>query len=215
MRTPSALLVIDMERGFLDESSPLRIRGAAATLPACGRAIQHARAAGIPVFFVIRAYRSNGSDMEAARYAAWNAGGRPLAPGSSGPGSVETPPEVTPTTGDYLIWKPRFSAFFQTELDLILRRLGVRTIYLTGTTTPNCIRTTCYDGLSLDYNVGIITDCTSSNDEEIQRSNLRDMENIGAHLLTCDQFAAGQEAPDRAGEVQTLVLKDDTPPESL
>ena len=211
----SALLVIDMERGFLDETSALCIRGASDTLPACGRAIEYARQAGIPVFFVLRAYRSNGSDMEATRYAAWDGGGRLLAPGSSGPGSVETPPEVTPRPGDYVIWKPRFSAFFQTELDLILRRLGIRTLYLTGTTTPNCIRTTCYDALSLDYNVGVITDCTSSNDEEIQRSNLRDMQNIGAVLLDCGQFVSGQGVPDRVSEVQRLVLADPTPPEPV
>ncbi len=213
MRQPSALLVIDLERGFLDQSSPLCIRQAAATLSACGRAIAYARGAGIPVFFVTRAYRANGSDVELTRYRGWRDGGAPLAPGSTGPGSVETPPEVTPRPGDYTIVKPRFSAFFQTELDLILRRLGVHTLYLAGTTTPNCIRTTCYDGISLDYNVAVLTDCCSSNTDDIQQSNLRDMANIGAFLLTSDDFLAGQEPPDLARQVQSLVLADPTPPE--
>ena len=213
MRQPSALLVIDLERGFLDQSSPLCIRQAAATLPACGRAIAYARGADIQVFFVTRAYRANGSDVELTRYRGWRDGGAPLAPGSTGPGSVETPPEVTPRPGDYTIVKPRFSAFFQTELDLILRRLGVHTLYLAGTTTPNCIRTTCYDGISLDYNVAVLTDCCSSNTDDIQQSNLRDMANIGAFLLTSDDFLAGQEPPDLARQVQSLVLADPTPPE--
>ena len=126
---------------------------------------------------------------------------------------METPPEVTPRPGDYTIVKPRFSAFFQTELDLILRRLGVHTLYLAGTTTPNCIRTTCYDGISLDYNVAVLTDCCSSNTDDIQQSNLRDMANIGAFLLTSDDFLAGQEPPDLARQVQSLVLADPTPPE--
>ena len=202
----AALLVIDLERGFIDESSPLCIRGAAATLPACGQAIAYAREAGVPVFFIHRAYRANGSDVEACRYPGWQAGGKPLAPGSTGPGSVETPPEVTPQEGDYVVLKPRFSAFFQTELDLILRRLGVRTLYLTGTTTPNCIRTTCYDGLSLDYNVGILTDCCSSNSEEIQQANLVDMANIGATLMTCAEFCDGKQATDWTGRVQAELL---------
>ncbi len=202
----AALLVIDLERGFIDESSPLCIRGAAATLPACGQAIAYAREAGVPVFFIHRAYRANGSDVEACRYPGWQAGGKPLAPGSTGPGSVETPPEVTPQEGDYVVLKPRFSAFFQTELDLILRRLGVRTLYLTGTTTPNCIRTTCYDGLSLDYNVGILTDCCSSNSEEIQQANMVDMANIGATLMTCAEFCDGKQATDWTGRVQAELL---------
>lgn len=213
MTTPSALLVIDLERGFLDTGSPLCIRQATATLPACGRAIACARDRGIPVFFVTRTYRANGSDVEATRYQSWRAGGRPLTPGSTGSGSIETPAQVTPQLGDYTIVKPRFSAFFQTELDLILRRLGVRTLYLAGTTTPNCIRTTCYDGLSLDYNVAVLTDCCSSNDEEIQRANLRDMANVGAMLLTSDDFLAGKALPDLTRQVQTQVLSDSTPPE--
>ena len=202
----AALLVIDLERGFIDESSPLCIRGAAATLPACGQAIAYAREAGVPVFFIHRAYRANGSDVEACRYPGWQAGGKPLAPGSTGPGSVETPPEVTPQEGDYVVQKPRFSAFFHTELDLILRRLGVRTLYLIGTTTPNCIRTTCYDGLSLDYNVGILTDCCSSNSEEIQQANMVDMANIGATLMTCAEFCDGKQATDWTGLVQAELL---------
>ena len=213
MRQPSALLVIDLERGFLDPTSPLCIRQAAATLPACGQVIAHARKVGIPVFFVTRTYRANGSDVENSRYQGWRDGGKPLAPGSTGPGSIETPPEVTPQPGDYTIRKPRFSAFFQTELDLILRRLGVHTLYLAGTTTPNCIRTTCYDGISLDYNVAVLTDCCSSNDEDIQRSNLRDMANIGAYLLTSEAFLSGMEPPDLAAQVQQQVLADPTLPE--
>ena len=202
----AALLVIDLERGFIDESSPLCIRDAAATLPACGQAITYAREEGMPVFFIHRAYRADGSDVEACRYSGWQAGGKPLTPGSTGSGSVETPPEVTPQEGDYVVQKPRFSAFFHTELDLILRRLGVRTLYLIGTTTPNCIRTTCYDGLSLDYNVGILTDCGSSNREDIQQANLVDMANIGATLMTCAQFCDGKQATDWTGLVQAELL---------
>ena len=50
---------------------------------------------------------------------------------------------LAPQPGDRVIVKPRFSAFFATQLDLVLRRLGVGTVVLIGTTTPNCIRTRC------------------------------------------------------------------------
>ena len=86
------------------------------------------------------------------------------------------------------IIKQRFSAFFQTELDMILRRLGIKTIYLTGTTTPNCIRSTCYDGISLDYNIVVIEDCCSSNSLEIQKANINDMKNIGAKIISSSDF---------------------------
>lgn len=185
-----ALLMIDMQNGFLNPESPLCIRGARATVPACAAAIAACRAAGVPVVFVNRAYRADGSDVEHTRRAVWAAGGRPLTPGSTGPLSVENPPEFGRRDTDYQIVKPRYSAFFQTPLDLLLRRLGVTGVLLAGTTTPNCIRTTCYDAISLDYQVVVLSDCCSSNTEEIQRANLLDMANVGADIRTSGELPA-------------------------
>ena len=210
----TALVVIDMENAFLDPTSPLCIKQALATVPACGSVIEKARERQIPVFFVNRIYRKNGSDVEFTRYQSWYDGDRYLAPGSTGPLSIDVPAEFKPMAGDYTIVKPRFSAFFQTELDLILRRLGVRTVILTGTTTPNCIRTSCYDGLSLDYNILIVEDCCSSNTEEIQRVNMEDMARVGAVITSSREFLADDFAlADYAAEIQKRVQKDETAPE--
>ena len=89
---------------------------------------------------------------------------------------------------DFHLLKPRYSAFFDTGLDLILRRKGIRHVILIGTTTPNCIRTTCYDAICLDYDVTVLSDCTSSATEEIQQSNLRDMANVGAKICSVTEF---------------------------
>ena len=183
-----ALLVIDMQNGFLNPESPLCIRGARATVPACARLIAGCRSADIPVVFINRSYRADGSDVENTRYAVWAQGGKPLTPGSTGPISVENPPEFDRQEKDYEIIKPRYSAFFHTELDLLLRRLGVDTVLLSGTTTPNCVRSTCYDAISLDYHVVVLSDCCSSNTEEIQRANLLDMANVGAEIRESEDF---------------------------
>ena len=210
----TALVVIDMENAFIDPESPLCIRNALATVPACGRVIRKARERKIPVFFVNRIYRRNGSDVEFTRYQSWYDGDRYLAPGSTGPLSIDVPAEFKPQAGDYTIVKPRFSAFFQTELDLILRRLGVTTVILTGTTTPNCIRTTCYDGISMDYNILIIEDCCSSNTEEIQRVNMEDMARVGAVITSAEEFLQEEFVIyDYAEEIRRRVQEDETMPE--
>ena len=210
----TALVVIDMENAFIDPASPLCIRNALATVPTCGKVVEKARERKIPVFFVNRVYRKNGSDVEFTRYQSWLEGDRYLAPDSTGPLSIDVPSEFKPKKGDYCIIKPRFSAFFQTELDLILRRLGVRTVFLAGTTTPNCIRTTCYDGLSLDYNIVIIEDCCSSNTDEIQRVNMEDMARVGAVIDSADKFLADDYmVKDYAAEIQKKVQMDETAPE--
>lgn len=184
----TALLVIDMQNGFLSERSPLYIDGAAATVPACTEMISFCRKQNVPVFFITRVYAADGSDVEHTRYDAWIKGGKPLSPGCAKEISAEMPEAFGWDARDYHIVKPRYSAFFATELDLILRRRGIRHLILAGTTTPNCIRTTCYDAISLDYAVTVLSDCTSSKTLEIQESNLRDMENVGAVITTSKEL---------------------------
>lgn len=213
--TRSALLLIDMENGFVNPAGGHCVRGAEATVPACARVLELARAKEIPIFFVKRIYRSDGSDVELTRYAGWKAGGRACAPASAGPNSAQAPASLRPRPGDYTIVKPRWSAFFGTELDLILRRLGIRTVILAGTTTPNCIRTTCYDAIALEYAAVVLTDCCSSQTEEIQRVNLADMERIGAVLMDSVSFAAygPGTVPDRSAVIRAEIEAGDINPE--
>ena len=183
-----ALLVIDMQNGFISPASPLFISGAPATVHPCAEVIRFCRDERIPVFFVTREYLPDGSNVEHTRYEAWLKGGKPLSEGCAGEISAAMPKEFGSSEQDFHIIKPRYSAFFSTELDLILRRKGIRHVILTGTTTPNCIRTSCYDAICLDYEVTVLSDCTSSVINDIQQSNLLDMANIGAHILSSKEF---------------------------
>ena len=185
----SALLVIDMQNGFLSPRSPLFIAGAPVTVPACARVIARCREKGVPVVFVTRAYTADGSDVEKPRRAAFLAGGRPLSPGCGEEISAAMPETFGSAPEDHHIVKPRYSAFFNTGLDALLKKLGVGQVSLAGTTTPNCIRTSCYDAISLDYDVTVLRDCTSSATDEIQRGNLADMERAGARLMDSDELA--------------------------
>lgn len=213
--TKSALIVIDMERGFVDAQSMHCIAHAQSTVPACSKAMALAREKGIPVFLVNRAYRGNGSDVEATRYHSWVEGGKAMLPGSTGACSCEMPEGMKAQPGDYTLTKPRWSAFFQTELDLLLRRLRIETVVLIGTTTPNCVRTTCYDAIALDYNVIVLPECCSSQTAEIQQANLADMERIGAQLWTLEEFAQYNEErrPQLAQQVWAAVAQDAAVPE--
>lgn len=184
----AAFLLIDMQNGFIDGASPLCIAGAAATVPACAHALAAAREHGLAVFHVRRAYAADGSDVEAVRWEAWAEGGRPLS--SADPISLDCPPELAPAPGEPVVVKPSWSAFFGTDLDALLRARGIGTIVLAGTTTPNCVRSTAYDGLALGFNVAVLRDATSSRSPEAQEANLADMEAAGIQLIHTDDFAA-------------------------
>ena len=184
----ATFLLIDMQNGFIDGASPLCIAGAAATVPTCARALEAARAHGVPVYHVRRTYAADGSDVEAVRWKAWAEGGRPLSPAD--PISLDCPPELAPAPGEPVVVKPSWSAFFGTDLEALLRARGIGTIVLAGTTTPNCVRSTAYDGLALGFNVAVLRDATSSRSPEAQEANLADMEAAGIQLIHTDDFAA-------------------------
>ena len=183
----TALLVIDMQEGFLNPESPTYIPMAWDTVPACIAVQRKARELGIPVYFVIRRYAKDGSDVEFTRHFDWKRGGKPCSDGES-PIGWNMPKGFEVLPWDTVLFKPRYSAFFNTHLDSILRRQGIDTVIVTGTTTPNCIRATVFDSISLDYNTVVLEDCTSSVNEEVQRVNILGMKTIGAVIANAEDF---------------------------
>lgn len=204
----AAFLLIDMQNGFIDGASPLCIAGAAATVPACAHALAAAREHGLAVFHVRRAYAADGSDVEAVRWEAWAEGGRPLS--SADPMSLACPSELAPAPGEPVVVKPSWSAFFGTDLDVLLRARGLGTLVLAGTTTPNCVRSTAYDGLARGFNVAVLRDATSSRSPEAQEANLADMEAAGIQLIHTDDFAANGllHVHDTEAEVARAVARE-------
>lgn len=183
----TALLVIDMQEGFLNAASPTYIPAAMETVPRCAEVQRKARELGIPVYFIVRRYAPDGTDVEFTRYYAWKNGGKPCS-GPEGPMGWRMPDEFTVQPEDTVVYKPRYSAFFNTHLDGILRRKGIDTVVVTGTTTPNCIRATVFDSISLDYNTVILEDCTSSVSDEVQRVNILGMKTIGGVIASAEEF---------------------------
>lgn len=196
----SALIMVDMQNGFIDETSPLCVAGAKTSIPACEQALLTARALHMSIFHVRHRYATDGSNVEAVRYRTWLDGKRPLS--EAWPESLDCPPGLVPLPGEPVVEKPSFSAFFGTELGLMLRQRNISTVVLTGTATPNCIRSTAFDALARRLNVVVLSDATSSVTPEVQQENLRDMERIGAFVMSSDEFASGclEDLPDLAAD---------------
>lgn len=187
----TAFLIIDMEKAFVEPEGALCIRGAKATVPACAAALADARDAGIRVFWIKREYNADGSNIEIPRrkmLARMGVKGV-LARGTVGVNSMEEPEGLLRREDETVLIKPRWSAFFQTDLQQILQDAGVDTLILAGTTTPNCIRSTCYDAIAYDYRTIVLDGCTSSQTEEIQRTNLEDMQRAGAEIIWTEASA--------------------------
>ena len=182
---PWALLVIDMQNDFVLPDAVLCVRGALATVPAIAQACDWFRERGWPVIWVTREHAADGSDVEAMRVALMRR--HPfLVPGTPG---CELVAGLEPGAGDLHVVKRRWSAFLQTELDWILRRLGVASVAVAGTQIPNCLRATVYDAISYGYETVMLSDCCSAQSEEVAESNYRDMRNVGVDCLPLTEFA--------------------------
>jgi ureidoacrylate peracid hydrolase len=69
--------------------------------------------------------------------------------------------ELTPEPGDLIVVKHRFSGFFETNLDALLKDLGVTTLVFTGCTTSVCVESTLRDAFFRDYRCLVLADCTA------------------------------------------------------
>lgn len=178
----TAILIIDMQKAFVEPGQPLCVAGAAATVPAIARAVATVREHGGQVIWVRREYAADGSDMEPFRREQMRAAGTldVMAHGSYGAQPIEGL-EGEPT--DHVVIKKRYSGFFETDLKDHLDAQGIQTLIIAGTQTPNCVRATAIDALQHNYRTIAIANCTSSQTQKVQQSNLTDLTNAGIEVI--------------------------------
>ncbi len=179
-----ALLIIDMQNDFVLEGAPLSVAQGRAVIPKILEILGRFRAGGLPVFHVLRIHRRDGSDVEIIRQDLFK--DHPFAVEGTPGGQVVD--ELMPSPGEYIIPKIRMSAFIGTELDLMLRNLGITELIVTGIQTPNCIRTTVFDAIAYNYRVTLVEDAVGARNDTIHHANVQDMANIGVRIMTTREF---------------------------
>jgi biuret amidohydrolase len=155
----TALLAVDLQNAFLLPESPLAAPDGLAILPAFNRLIGTARDAGVTVIFTATVHDpleppSRMDDLFPMRRHA-----KGLQHGSA---AQQIHPEVDKREGDLVVEKPRYSAFWRTDLDVTLRRLGVDTLLIGGVWSNVCVEATARDAFFREYKVVYLADCTST-----------------------------------------------------
>ena len=187
----SALIVIDIQALTFDETIQDRaipiMPGYAERMLKARRLIDKARERGIPVVFIQEVHRPDLVDF-----------GREL-DGDEEVHCLEDDPNTAiavEQTGfrpdDYLIKKRRYSAFFGTDLEILLRGLKVDTLLLCGGLTDVCVHYTFADAHQSDYFCRVVEDCVGGSSEEAHEASLRAMEYLqtGARCSLDDVLAA-------------------------
>jgi len=181
-----ALLVIDMQNDFIRPGGPLPVAQAPAIVPKIRAVLDAFRDRRLPVFHVVRVHRPDGSDVEITRREIFTKTPFAVA-GSKGAAVID---ELAPEPGEYVIEKVRMSAFLGTELDLMLRTLGITDLVVTGIQTPNCVRTTVFDAIAYNYPVILVQDAVGAKDDAVHAQNVADMAAIGVKVMAAHDLVA-------------------------
>ena len=196
----SALLTIDVQQDFTLPRAPAEIPGTHDRVPAMRRVLDAYRQQGLPIIHVVRLYLAAGANVDLCRRQAIESG-KPIAlAGSQGSEIVD---QLKPAPENKLdaslllagslqqlgerewaLYKPRWDAFYGTQLEDHLRRLSVNTVAVVGCNFPNCPRATIYGASMRDFRVVMVSDAVSG----VYDQGVRELNGIGVATPSTAEF---------------------------
>jgi len=175
----TAAIVVDMQNDFGSEGgmfamAGIDISGIRKAIAPTARVLAAARRAGISVVYLKMGFRPDLSDAGAPDVPNWIKH-RPLRLGEAttapdGTASrilirdtwnTEIVPDLAPEPGDIVLYKHRYSGFYETDLDNILKSRSIKNLIFTGCTTSVCVESTIRDAMFRDYTSLLLADCTA------------------------------------------------------
>ncbi len=190
----SALITIDTQCDFTLPGAPAEIPGTTDVVPNMKHLLQKYRQAALPIIHVVRLYLPDGSNADICRRELIESGKRIVCPGTSGAELVE---DLKPLANhrldsklllegkvqdwgnnEYVMYKPRWGAFFKTPLEEHLKNLDRNTLIFCGCNFPNCPRTSIYQASERDFRIVLAQDAVSG----IYEQGRNEMNNIGVFL---------------------------------
>jgi nicotinamidase-related amidase len=180
----TAVLVIDMQRAYLDPGAPRQAAGGREIVPKINEFTAMCRELNIPVIFIHQTSRPDGSD--GGLKSDFRPPGEHELRAVEGKIGIEFYPELNVAQSDYVVPKIRYSAFIpgSSILERLLHGLGRDSIIACGVATDVCVATTIADAMMLDFKVFLISDLTASFTEERRKAALNVIEQHFAKVMT-------------------------------
>ena len=202
----TALIVVDMQNAYASKGGYLDlagfdVSGAGAALERIQVAIKAARAASIPVVFFQNGWDDKYIEAGGEGSPNWHKSnalktmrkqpallGTLLAKGGWDYALVD---DLTPQDGDIVLPKPRYSGFYNTSLDSMLRARGIRNLVFTGIATNVCVESTLRDGFFLEYFGIVLADAThQAGPAYVQQASLYNIESFFGWVSSVDEFCS-------------------------
>ena len=186
----TAVIVVDMQNDFaakggIFDRAGIDISGAKKAIGQTAKVLAAARRAGVRIIYLKMGFRPDLSDLGApdspnrVRHLRFGVGQTVHAPDGTesrmlirDTWNTDIVSELKPQADDIVIYKHRFSGFYQTDLDAILKKLGIKYLIVTGVTTSVCVESTVRDAMFRDYSCVLLGDCMSEPiGHDLPRSN--------------------------------------------
>src|SRR5438477_4141940 len=207
----TAVIVVDMENDFVAKGGMFDragadISGAQKAIAPTAKVLAAARQAGLKIIYLKMGYRPDLSDLgpndsvNRIRHLKFGVGQKIQAPDGCesrvlirDTWDTDIVPELQPQPNDIVIYKTRFSGFYQTDLDATLKKLGIKHLIVTGVTTSICVESTVRDAMFRDYLCVLLQDCMSEPiGHDLPRTNheasLLNAETLIGWISDSDQF---------------------------
>lgn len=209
----TALVIVDMQNAYASEGGYLDlagfdISGAEAAIKAIAKAAAAARAAEIPVFYFQNGWGAGYAEAGGPGSPNWHKSNalktmrrRPELEGrflSRGGWDYALVDALAPQPGDFVVPKTRYSGFFNTNMDSMLRARGIRNLVFTGIATNVCVESSLRDAFHLEYFPVMLEDATHhAGPDYIQKATVYNVETFFGWVSTVADFcgAIGQQPP--------------------
>jgi len=175
----TAVLIVDMQNDFgskggMFDRAGIDLSQIRQAISPIKQVVATARTAQIPIVYIKGAFRSDLSDLgevgspNRERHLLYGVGQSTKSPDGQesrilirDTWNTDIVPELAPRPEDILVYKHRYSAFYQTELDAVLKQRGIKYLIVTGCTTSVCVESTLRDAYYRDYSCILLRDCTA------------------------------------------------------
>ena len=186
-RERCVLMVIDMQNDFVLDGAIMQVKEAGRQIPKIQKLIATCRELSVPIIYTVHKTNPVYNPLEIASFP-WlkDAGMR------EGTDGVKVIDDLKPAPNDIVLCKRRFSAFYQTDLEMMLRNMmpqssPVDTLIICGTVTNICCESTARDAFFRDYKVIFGSDICSTDDKDAHQATLKNMEIFG-RTMDCESI---------------------------
>jgi ureidoacrylate peracid hydrolase len=165
----AALIIVDMQEGFLNEGAAMEVGSGRAIIPNIQRLINCCRNADVPVIYTRFVYSPQVPNLIGELHTQHKP---PTCCCMLGDQSVEIVPALQPVANDLVVDKHGYDAFHNTNLDYALRSLKRRQLIVTGVMTDICVLATVTSALHHEYQVWVVSDGTATLWDNVQETTL-------------------------------------------